>query len=186
MPTKRIVCLANSRKPSGRCIAGREINEGGVLGWVRPVSARLGEEVSLSERQYESGGDPEVLDVVEVPILEPKPKDCQQENWLLDPNTRWKRAGRLEWKGLLTLTEAPERLWVNESSTHAGLNDQISLESAKNLKSSLVLIHVNELHLHVLRWERDFGSPRLRVQGRFQHHVEHYWLWVTDPGFENT
>ena len=29
--TKRIVCLANSRKLNGRCIAGREVSRGGAL-----------------------------------------------------------------------------------------------------------------------------------------------------------
>jgi hypothetical protein len=37
---KRIVCLANSRKMSGRCLAGRELINGLPGGWVRPVSAR--------------------------------------------------------------------------------------------------------------------------------------------------
>jgi len=43
---KRLVCLANSRKLSGRCVAGRELSGGRPIGWVRPVSARENEEVS--------------------------------------------------------------------------------------------------------------------------------------------
>ena len=45
---KRIVCLANSRKLTGRCIAGREWSEEqGIGSWVRLVSARENQEVSL-------------------------------------------------------------------------------------------------------------------------------------------
>ena len=45
--TKRIVCLANSRKISGRSIAGREWAENRGAGrWIRPVSARENQEVS--------------------------------------------------------------------------------------------------------------------------------------------
>ncbi|MGH7707024.1 MAG: dual OB domain-containing protein, partial [Vulcanimicrobiaceae bacterium] len=35
---KRIVCLANSRKLQGRCVAGRELQKNGPGAWIRPVS----------------------------------------------------------------------------------------------------------------------------------------------------
>ncbi len=82
---KRIVCLANSRKLNGRCVAGVELSGGERVGWIRPVSAREHGEVSEYERQYEDGSDPRVLDIMDVPLLETLPKGCQQENWLLDP-----------------------------------------------------------------------------------------------------
>lgn len=148
---------------------------------MRPVSARPEEEVSEREREYEDGSDPRVLDVIEVPLLKPKPKHYQQENWLLDPDKYWKRVGRLDWKKVLALVEDPKTLWTNESSTRAGLNDQISFDTAEKLKSSLVLIHVKDLRLHVLRPGKDFGNSKIRVQGRFEHRGEQYWLWVTDP-----
>lgn len=92
MPTvKRIVCLANSRKLSDRCIAGKEYSGGQPGGWVRPVSAREHEEVSECERQYQDRGDPCVLDIMDVPFLEARPKNYQQENWLLDPEHYWVR-----------------------------------------------------------------------------------------------
>lgn len=79
MPTKRIVCLANSRKLSGRCVAGRELVADRPEAWVRPVSAREHQEVSEHERQYQDSSDPTLLDVVDVPLLEHRPKDYQQE-----------------------------------------------------------------------------------------------------------
>ena len=72
---KRIVCLANSRKMSGRCIAGKELLEDGrVGGWIRPVSDREDEEVSEFERQYDDGAEPRILDVIDVPVLNSLPK----------------------------------------------------------------------------------------------------------------
>ena len=63
---KRIVCLANSRKMSGRCIAGLEIEGDQVGGWIRPVSNRSTEEISLFEQRFEDGSEPDLLDIVEV------------------------------------------------------------------------------------------------------------------------
>lgn len=101
----RIICLANSRKLAGRCIAGREWTEKGAGRWVRPVSAREHQEVSEYERQYEDGSDPRVLDIVDIPMLEPKPQGFQSENWLLDPHYYWNKAAHSRhsiWNGFWT------------------------------------------------------------------------------------
>ena len=48
MVKKRIVCLATSRMRPGRCIAGKDIEDGN---WIRLVNGKLGE--GLSEREYQ-------------------------------------------------------------------------------------------------------------------------------------
>ena len=186
MNSKRIVCLANSRKLSGRCVAGRVFNGKQAGEWVRPVSARENEEVSEYERQYEDGSDPRVLDIIDVPLIKPTPKHFQQENWLLDPDKYWTIVGRMKWTALVALVEDPARLWINESNTYHGLNDQMSLETAQKLKSSLVLIHVDQVVLRVFQPGAAFGDSKRRVQAQFEHLGEPYWLFVTDPGIEKT
>ena len=167
--TKRLVCLANSRKLSGLCIAGKEIRGSGYGNWVRPVSARNTEEVSEEERQYEDGSDPTVPDIVDIPLLRSNPKDYQQENWLLDPDYYWTKAGRKNWDELAQVLDPIEPLWVDGSSTYNGRNDRIPLAQATTLASSLRFIHVDDLIISVFRPGEDFGNLKRRVQGRFVH-----------------
>ena len=134
---KRIVCLANSRKLHGRCIAGREWRGGGAGPWIRPVSARDGQEVSEYERQYEDGSDPRVLDVVDVPVLEPRPQGYQTENWLLDPRRYWEKAGRLSPLDLAPLRDPDGPLWIDGHHTWNGRNDKIPLEAAGSVTGSV-------------------------------------------------
>ena len=181
---KRIVCLANSRKLQGRCIAGREIVQGKPGAWVRPVSAREHEEVSEYERQYQDGSDPRVLDIMDVPLLDPRPKGYQQENWLLDPDLYWAKIGRATWSDLVRLADPVTALWINGHSTYNGLNDRIPLSLAGALKSSLRLVRVERMTFSVFKPGEAFGNPKRRVQGRFRHDGTEYRLWVTDPGYE--
>ncbi|MDN5507344.1 MAG: hypothetical protein L0H10_26535, partial [Comamonas sp.] len=73
--SKVIVCLANSRKPSGRCIAGKEYflnekNEFFIGGWIRPVSQRESREISENERIYNNGITAQNLDVIKIKFTE--------------------------------------------------------------------------------------------------------------------
>ena len=184
MEVKRMVCLANSRKLNGRCLAGIELADGRKVGWVRPVSSREHQEVSEHERQYPDGSDPRVLDVMQVPLLEPRPGSYQQENWLLDPEHYWEKVDSIQWDELALLTDPPGPLWIDGHNTYNGRNDTIPLVEAERLRSSLRLVYVPDLSLSVLVPGRAFGNPKRRVQGRFTLDGTEYRLWVTDPGYE--
>jgi hypothetical protein len=97
---KTIVCLANSYKPpSGRCVAGREILPDAYGGWIRPVSARETAEVSFAEYSYENRQTPQLLDIIEVPLLRPEPRHHQTENHVISGG-RWVKKGQLPWSEL--------------------------------------------------------------------------------------
>jgi hypothetical protein len=181
---KRIVCFANSRKKSGRCIAGREMIAGRPGGWIRPVSAREQQEVSWYERQYPDGSDPSVLDIIDVPLLGHRPHAYQQENWLLDPDLYWEKAGGLGWDDLGAWATPTPRLWVCGHSTQAGCNDQVPVLLANGLQNSLCLIRVDRLDVRVCAPGDSYGSRKRRVQGRFGYRGVNYGLWITDPRCE--
>ena len=182
---KQIVCLANSRKLFGRCIAGREWSEErGPGNWIRPVSERDGQEVSEYERQYEDGSDPRVLDILHVPIIEPRPSCRQPENWLLDPQSYWRKVGTYSQFDLSALVDPIEPLWTNGWSTYEGKNDKIPMDAMPRMSDSLRLIHIERLILHVFRPGEAFGNDKRRVQAKFSHAGIDYTLWVTDPIYE--
>jgi hypothetical protein len=114
---KRIVCLANSRKHSGRCIAGKEVLERGYGPWIRPISARPSAEVSEEERRYETGRDPRVLDIIDIPMIAAAPVLHQTENHVIDAEHYWTKTNELPWADLKRLVDNPAMLWSNGDST---------------------------------------------------------------------
>ncbi len=183
--TKHIVCLANSRKLNGRCVAGIEIVHGQRGGWVRPVSHREHQEVSENERQYEDGSDPDVLDIIDVPLQGHLPQHYQQENWRIDPQFYWVKRGSFAWSDLYGLVDPPGPLWIDGHSTFNGQNDLIPQQIAEaQITSSLRLIFVERLELRVFAPSEAFGNNKRRVLAMFDHHGAHYRFWVTDPAIE--
>ena len=182
---KQIVCLANSRKRGGRCVAGKEmLADGRFGGWLRPVSSREDEEVSERERCYADGEDPQLLDVIAVPILNPRPKTYQRENWLLDPSRRWSRVGQLQWADLPGLTDQDQPLWINGYSSRGGQNDQVPVAETADIDNSLRLIQVDYLTVIVSEPARPSANyPILR--GRFSYHGDEYCFRITDPESES-
>ena len=187
MPVKRIVCLANSRNLAERCIAGREWTEGrGAGDWVRPVSDRETQGVSEYERQYEDGSDPQVLDIIDIPLLERHPEDHQTENWRLDSKCYWEKVGRLSPFDLAVLEDPAGPLWIDGFDTYKGRNDTIPIAAIGTVADSLRLIRVDRLELVVCRPGEAFGNNKRRVQGRFRYSGTTYALWITDPRYERS
>jgi hypothetical protein len=177
---KTILCLANSRKLSGRCIAGREVTPDGYAGWVRPISARVSAEVSEEERRYENGSDPRVLDIIEVRVLAADPHLHQVENWVIDDRRHWGKKGEASWESVAALVEKPNSLWTVGDSTQYGMNDRVRLETAAEMRGSLLLVEPEYLQVHVGAQ----GPSKRRVKASFLYNETHYSLVVTDPVVE--
>ena len=182
---KRIVCFANSRKEGGRCVAGKELLPDGRPGaWIRPVSSLPHGGVSEDERCYEDGREPRVLDVIDVPVIGPHPRDYRQENWRLDPKSRWTKVERIQWNALPQWADAGEDLWIVGHSSSEGQNDRIPLHDANSLRSSLRLIEVRSLQITVSEPTKP-SNPIPALRAAFHYNGHDYSLRITDPESES-
>ncbi len=182
---KTILCLANSRKNSGRCIAGKEKLGDGYGEWVRPVSARPSEEISEEERRYEDGRSPKVMEIISVPMAEPKPHLHQIENHLINDEYYWERIGIVNWTDLDgALDDVVGPLWFNGSSSSNGSNDEVPEGELPGIASSLCLVRPGDLRIGVAREGGVFGPAKRKVRASFSLNQLLYRLVVTDPEIE--
>lgn len=169
-----IVCLANSRKRSGRCIAGLRTDGSG---WIRPVT----EDGPLNRRHYllDDSTEPIVLDILNINLRKSVPKPYQPENWLI---------GDLPWH--LKTRPAPRRyiplirrFIENGPDLFGNTSDRVPLKSIieKPVQASLTLIIPNGLSWLVTRSIR--GNRQIRA--RFTISRVHYDLAVTDHLLEH-
>lgn len=179
---KQIICLSSSRKLSGRCIAGKEAWTGE---WIRPVGLSDTEELSAHERQYENGTEPDVLDIIDIPIKHACPRLHQSENWLIEPGYYWSSSGLADWEDLTRLQDYPRTLWINGHSTSEGVNNYVKLSEAKTLPGSLYLIRPDQMTLRVCGPNTFQRSMLQRVQADFYYNGDNYRIWVTDPVVES-
>ena len=81
----KLVCLANSTKLSGRCVAGKQLVEGKIGPWIRPVSTPEGGPI-VNPRYYQTSAPIAVMDVIELEVVKRVPfLGYQQENVLVEP-----------------------------------------------------------------------------------------------------
>lgn len=182
---KTIVCLANSRKLTGRCVAGKEWDGRTLHEWCRPVSARDRGELTAERWYARSWRDPRLLDLIELALLNPHPSGCQTENHLIDAGVRWKFRGRLTPQSLhAALDDRTGPLWVNGESTSGGLNDRVAAQVAEQQTYSLVLVQPEQMLIKVATEGSQPAQARRRVRGWFSLGGYDYGLSITDPILE--
>jgi hypothetical protein len=115
MTAKMIVVMANSVKKSGRCLAGREIilsgKEWSVGNWIRPVTSQDGDEVSVYTLRQALGREPQLLEIIEIPLDAPAPQPDQPENWIISRTGVRKSHGNVKFDDLHRLLDHPDNLW---------------------------------------------------------------------------
>ena len=107
----QIICLANSYKRGGRCIAGIDMD---TRKWVRPFNPK-GHEGAIGNERLIKGKEPQILDVLDIPIGgESENYGCQPENRILLPG-RWKKIGTISHANALEYIEEDVLLLHNDN-----------------------------------------------------------------------
>ena len=176
-----IVCLANSRKISGRCVAGKCTDDGS---WFRPISSRPGHEISELDRRYSDGKTAQLLDVIEIPCEEERPHGHQTENVLIDDRFYWEKKGRASWDDILDLVDPVADLWENGFSAYYNHNNRVPEILIDEDGGSLRLIELDEMVLYAGPKAPEFGDMKPIVRASFDFQGQHYKLDVTDPDYE--
>lgn len=179
MVTKTIICLANSFRRGGSCIAGVEVSDGLIGGWIRPISHREDQAINPLEQTYPDNTRVAVLDVVQIEFDEPRPEGHQTENWLITNGVRWTRVGQAtpdQLDGVVLPADTP--LWRPAQSTYNGVNDQIRAPVAQRFDSSLALIQPASATVEVIF--NPFGDKN-EVWVSFTWAGRRHKIKLTDP-----
>jgi hypothetical protein len=168
---RTVVCLANSYKHGGRCVAGICVDDGE---WIRLRGQAANGALDAREYALDDGSEARLLDVVEVELHYALPSGCHPEDWQIAP-AQWRLMERPANPGQLQKVAAS----ADKTSTILrGYRDRIAADEiqAKPMLASLTLIVPTELWWWV-REER--GQRKYRATFR-RHHVT-YDFAVTDP-----
>jgi len=164
----RIICLANSYKHGGRCIAGIDADTGK---WVRPVPDSKSRAIT-SDMRLINGREPQILDVIELPLEDDGPDEgCQPENRLLKAG-RWKKVGQITAQDLLKYCEDDTVILHNHQEY---VLPSFFTETPKSKWKSLQFVHNANV-----RFCRAYDPQKWRVH--FQDAKGHILdLKLTDP-----
>ena len=132
--TARFVCLANSSKEGGRCIAGIELDNdnnpvifNGRPKWIRPVCDTVHGEIPIPVAEPF-----QLLDIIQVDEAFPKPQGYQSENIIFKTESI-KKVGVFQADRLNELCDSTQHLFINRI-------DALTDEEISNLDHSLLLI----------------------------------------------
>ena len=190
MTKKTIVVLANSYKPGGRCIAGKEITRADnnqwnlTHTWIRPVSEDLANHGSVSEALYKIGGqDICLMDIVTVGLIGHSPAPGQPENWLIDASVPWFSYGQFDSSVCARLLDSPQDVWLDQLDGITTAEVSLQYEQQGMIADSLKVIQPQNFQLHLANNYNEYeGRYKTKLTASFQYNGHEYsGLSVTDP-----
>lgn len=176
----QFVCLASSKKPYGRCIAGKLWGGENHGAWIRPVSNREHDSISDAERTYANGRTAQVRDLTTVTFSGLQNHPYQHENHLICHPPLWASQGQLSLNDIAQLEDHPETLWESGHHSRCGVNDRVPPESLNVRRQSLFLIRPDRVSVRVSAESAQWGNHRLKARASFSYNRIQYAFSVTD------
>jgi hypothetical protein len=169
------ICLANSFKYGGRCLAGIEIvlndskytivkNDNGTPKWIRPVSRKEHRELPMLETQNIN-----MLDIVEIEDIENCPNNAHSENVF---HSSLKRTGKKISQNANNLNNLCNNL---HSKIFFNKGKAVPADIFQQTEYSLMLIKASNCTF--------FNDEKNKLRVRFSYNSTEYDLPVTDPIF---
>ena len=174
-PVRYFICLANSYKRGGRCIAGIEVdcnnkalqNNDGNPRWIRPIA-----NTSYGEIPNNIANNIKMLSLVRIMDGLPYPEDAHRENV---------RYLKME---VCPLSFSPEHILLNQfvdkvhQSIFGNRGRAVSVDMASGLDYSLMFIHVQNVNAYI-----DESREKSKNRMRFTYYGTEYDFPITDPAF---
>lgn len=186
MQESRLLCLAVSRRESGNCIAGIDIDSGD---WLRPIhsenrAAFADSELIVEDNHTHQSRFMAPLDLLSMPLQDHAGTNSQPENWVVDPAFFEKRPAILrrcmgERTAQFLLSHADR----GELLLHTSRDSLHTSDFADHMLShSLSLVQPVDLAWNVSPHAQHPGKIQVRAEFRFG--MVAYSLVVTDPVWE--
>ncbi len=174
---KFFVCLANSAREGGRCIAGKEIilNQdkkefASLTTWFRP----LGKDSSALSSRYVSI---KIGQIVQCIVDEAKPDNVQPENCIVKEDTGLSELGTITTSNLADFLEYPTTLWETGYSSSLGENDKVPLVNLIQNAQSLYFVEIGPHTIYKKQNTYEGAKPRLKIE--FSYNDITYCLTLT-------
>jgi hypothetical protein len=173
---KRFVCLANSFKEGGRCLAGilldancKPIFENEKPKWIRPICNTTHGEIYTNLVSHIK-----ILDIIEIEITNyPKVNNYQSENVYFRENSI-RIIGEFQINQLDNLIDNRNLIFGNRGKA-------VSEEAIVNLTFSLMFVKINQYEVIEKKYEDNPKKSQIRLV--FSYNKNKYDLPITDPVF---
>ena len=169
------ICLANSYKRGGRCIAGIEIdsdksiiyNKDGNPKWIRPIA-----DTQYGQIPNDEADCIKLLSHVGLSNIEDNPQDVHRENVLYDSMELLSSTYSLDTKSLNKLVDKTHKLIFGNHGK------AVSVDMASSLDYSLMFIHVENARVYI-----DESRERAKNRMFFTYYGTEYDFPITDSVF---